>query len=128
MSHEPLEIEEFRTDIGASWGDLLRYVGHCTCGYRTRECYPRSIAEFDLALHVSQRTADSSDERKSNDYQQPMANGQDHPLKNVDPAILAAARLPLEAAVTWKDVHPDMAEPIADAVVMALLPWLKERS
>lgn len=48
----------------------------------------------------------------------------DHPLVNIDPAVIAAAREVLAGAVMWKDVHPDMADPIADAVVIGLLPFI----
>ena len=61
----------------------------------------------------------------SHDYQEPMANGEDHPLKNVDPKILEAARAETAGWVVWKDIPPDMAEPMADSMVMALLPWLQ---
>lgn len=60
----------------------------------------------------------------SNTYQAPMTDGKPHPLRDVDPAVLRAAREAMQGAVVWKDVHPDMAEPIADAIVMSLLPWL----
>ena len=48
----------------------------------------------------------------------------EHPLCGIDPAILEAARGVLRGAAEWKDVSEDMVEPIADAVVMALLPFL----
>jgi hypothetical protein len=60
----------------------------------------------------------------SNTYQEPMADGGDHPLKPISPAILAAARQVLHDAADCHDVDPEMADPIADAVVMALLPWM----
>lgn len=47
-----------------------------------------------------------------------------HPLRPVPQVVLDAARSALDGAVEWKDVDPDMAHPIADAVVVALLPWL----
>ena len=58
----------------------------------------------------------------SNDYQQPMANGQDHPLKPVPPAILETARQVLREAAEapYHDLSADMAEPLADSVVWAL--------
>lgn len=49
----------------------------------------------------------------------------DHPLCGVPDEILTAARAVMEGAVIWKDVAPDTAEPLADAVVMGLLPWLR---
>lgn len=49
----------------------------------------------------------------------------DHPLHGIDNKILEAARRVMRDAVTWKDVDPEMAEPLADAVVMNLLPWIQ---
>lgn len=47
-----------------------------------------------------------------------------HPLHDVPQAILEAARAVLAGAALEKDVDPDAADPIADAVVIQLLPWL----
>jgi hypothetical protein len=47
-----------------------------------------------------------------------------HPLHGIPAEVLQAARGVLTEAVAWKDVDADQAEPLADAVVMALLPWL----
>lgn len=49
-----------------------------------------------------------------------------HPLHNVDPRVLEVARSVLRSAAQAHDVDAEMAEPIADAVVMALLEagWL----
>lgn len=49
----------------------------------------------------------------------------DHPLCGVPDEILAAARQELSSAAVWGDVRDDMVEPLADAVVMSLLPWLR---
>jgi hypothetical protein len=48
----------------------------------------------------------------------------DHPLRNVPDEILAEARKVLQGAVVWKNVDAEAADPIADAVVVALLPWI----
>lgn len=48
----------------------------------------------------------------------------EHPLRNVPQEILDAARSVLDECVAWKEVERYMAHPIADAVVVALLPWL----
>lgn len=48
----------------------------------------------------------------------------DHPLTNVPLEVLDAARKVMFDAAIWKDVAPGMADPLADAVVIALLPWL----
>jgi hypothetical protein len=47
-----------------------------------------------------------------------------HVLRDVPQEMLDAARSVLAAATPWKDVDAEMAEPIADAVVAALRPWL----
>lgn len=49
----------------------------------------------------------------------------EHQLSGVPAEVLNAARSVLSAAVVWHDVDPDQAEPLADAVVLALLPWLR---
>lgn len=56
----------------------------------------------------------------TNDY----ANYPSHPLYNVPEEILDAARQELRGAAFCGDVDSDLADPIADAVVMSLLPWL----
>lgn len=43
-----------------------------------------------------------------------------HALEHVPQEVLDAARAVMADAVTWKDVDPDQAEPIADAVVAAI--------
>lgn len=48
----------------------------------------------------------------------------DHPLCGVPQEILDAAREVMAGAAEWKDVDPEMVEPLADAVVAALRPWL----
>lgn len=45
----------------------------------------------------------------------------DHPLHGMDPAVLECAREVLDQAAEVHDVDPEMADPIADAVVMALV-------
>lgn len=50
-----------------------------------------------------------------------------HPLFLIETEVLEAAHAEIEGAVTWGDVHVDMAEPIADAIVMALLPFIHTR-
>lgn len=55
----------------------------------------------------------------SNDYQEPMADGKDHPLKYVDPAVLIVAREVMATArIDLRDA--DLIEPLADAVVLEL--------
>lgn len=49
----------------------------------------------------------------------------DHPLCGVPQEILDAAREVLDGAVVWKDIADEHAHPLADAVVMNLLPWLR---
>lgn len=49
----------------------------------------------------------------------------DHPLHNVPQEVLDAARLMMTGAVKCHDISVTDAEPLADAVVMALLPWLR---
>ena len=44
----------------------------------------------------------------------------DHPLHGINPEILECARTVLRGAAQWHDVDAEQAEPIADAVVMAL--------
>ena len=48
-----------------------------------------------------------------------------HPLAKIRQRVLEAAHRAMYEAVDAKDVEPGMAEPIADMVVMDLLPWLK---
>lgn len=47
-----------------------------------------------------------------------------HPLRLVPDEVLKSARSVLAAAANLRDVDPEMADPIADAVVIALMPWL----
>jgi hypothetical protein len=47
-----------------------------------------------------------------------------HPMARVRQRVLEDAHRAMFKAVDEKDVEPGMAEPIADMVVMALLPWL----
>lgn len=54
----------------------------------------------------------------------PYAEWTEHPLKDVPADIFTAARGVLAKAVQWHDVDADVAEAIADAVVIALVPWL----
>jgi hypothetical protein len=49
----------------------------------------------------------------------------DDPVHGVPRTVLEAAREVLRQAAVWRDVDPEYAEPIADAVVMALLPWFR---
>jgi hypothetical protein len=51
----------------------------------------------------------------------------EHPLHKVPQEILDAAREALHDVAIWKDVDRDMATPIADSVVVALIPWLRTR-
>jgi hypothetical protein len=53
------------------------------------------------------------------------ASWPNHPLAGIRQSVLEDAHRVLLDAVDCKDVAPGMAEPIADAVVMKLLPWLK---
>lgn len=48
----------------------------------------------------------------------------DHPLHAVPQAILDAARAAVGEAAECNDVDPSMVDPIADSVVISLLPWL----
>ena len=47
-----------------------------------------------------------------------------HPLHNVPQEILDAARFVMSEAVECRDITAAHANPLADATVMALLPWL----
>jgi len=49
-----------------------------------------------------------------------------HRLYGVPAAVLQAAREVTAEAVRYKDVDPDIAEALADAVISAALPALKE--
>ncbi len=48
-----------------------------------------------------------------------------HPLANVPPRVLAAARQVLAGAAAEHDVDPEMADPIADAVVAVVAPFVQ---
>lgn len=48
-----------------------------------------------------------------------------HPLARIRQRVLEVAHRSMFEAVDAGDVEPGMAEPIADMVVMDLLPWLK---
>jgi hypothetical protein len=50
----------------------------------------------------------------------------DHPLNGVPQAVLEAARKVTAEAGRWKDLDPEVADALADAVVMAVLPSLRE--
>jgi hypothetical protein len=49
----------------------------------------------------------------------------DHPLVNIRQAVLDAARHAMAEAADAGDTSSEMINPIADMVVMDLLPWLK---
>lgn len=53
------------------------------------------------------------------------ADHPDHPLCNVRQEVLDAARHAMAEAADAKDVTEEMVNPIADMVVMDMLPWLK---
>lgn len=53
------------------------------------------------------------------------ANYPDHPLYRIRQAVLAVARQAMWEAADAQDVEPEMVNPIADMVVMNMLPWLK---
>jgi hypothetical protein len=50
----------------------------------------------------------------------------DHPLNGVPQAVLDAARQVTADAVREKDLDPDVADALADAVVMAVLPPIRD--
>lgn len=43
-----------------------------------------------------------------------------HPLRNITQECLDVARETMRGAVEWKDVHPDTANPLADAIIADL--------
>lgn len=45
----------------------------------------------------------------------------EHVLYGVPQDVLDVARRAMEGPVVWKDVDPDMAEPIADSIVAAFI-------
>ncbi|WP_232666861.1 hypothetical protein [Pseudonocardia sp. TRM90224] len=49
-----------------------------------------------------------------------------HPLHDVPFEVLHAARTAVQRAAEWKHVDPELAEPLADAVVMACLPAMRK--
>lgn len=61
------------------------------------------------------------------DYERPTryAEYPDHPLYRIRQAVLDAARHAMQEAADAKDVDAKMVNPIADMVVMDMLPWLK---
>jgi hypothetical protein len=48
-----------------------------------------------------------------------------HPLRNIRQAVLNSARHAMQEAAEARDVDEQMVKPIADMVVMDMLPWLK---
>jgi hypothetical protein len=48
-----------------------------------------------------------------------------HPLADVPPVVLAAARAVMAGGVLTRDVDPEMADPLADAVVAAVAPFAR---
>ena len=48
-----------------------------------------------------------------------------HPLHDVDPAVINAARAAMVAAVEANDVSADLADPIADMIVMGIRKYLR---
>lgn len=50
----------------------------------------------------------------------------EHPLHGVPHEVLSAARRVTVDAARWRDLDPDVAEPLADAVVAASLPAIRE--
>lgn len=73
---------------------------------------PNDWTESDLARAWAPRTL------------HPYANYPDHPLHDVDIAIIDTARAAMQQAVETNDVSPDMADPIADMIVMSLKRYL----
>lgn len=49
-----------------------------------------------------------------------------HDLHDVPLVVLEAGRACLRLAATYKDVDDDLAEPIADAVIMKVLPVIRD--
>jgi hypothetical protein len=50
----------------------------------------------------------------------------DHDLHDVPLVVLEAARAYMRQAASWKDVDEEDAEPLADAVIAAALPVVRE--
>lgn len=51
-----------------------------------------------------------------------------HPLRDIRQPVLDAARHAMQEAADCGEVPQNMVKPIADMVVMDLLPWLKPES
>ncbi len=52
----------------------------------------------------------------------------DHPLYNIRQEVLESARKAMLEAADAHEVEPEMVNPIADMVVMEMLPWLKSEA
>lgn len=50
--HAILSVQRIATPTTAPWGDLLRFVSHCECGWSSPECYPESIAMDQYKDHL----------------------------------------------------------------------------
>lgn len=50
----------------------------------------------------------------------------DHPLSIVRKEVIDAARAQMAGVVKYNDISPDMADPVADSIVMALIPFLQD--
>jgi hypothetical protein len=73
--------------------------------------------ESKLAGAIGDLRAGVTPRPPSNDY----SKWPNHPLVNTSTDILECAREVLRGAAMWKDVHPDMVEPLADAVIIGLV-------
>lgn len=60
--------------------------------------------------------------KPSDDY----AQYADHPLHGVPDAVLIAAREQMAATAMWERLDPEEADSIADAMVLAVLPSMRE--
>lgn len=54
MTVHKLETMQHHTEPSGSeeWGPLERFIAHCSCGWKSDECYPESLAEDAVVEHM----------------------------------------------------------------------------
>lgn len=110
MELDQIIAEQYALWIAATWGVVtLLLVGAATIA------------------HHGERNSETTERwmmAKRNAPDELYRDFPDHPLHDVPKVVLDAAREVMREAADWKDVDAEMADALADSVVVELRPWL----
>lgn len=108
------------TDDQLRLDGTLHFAGDGARQRATIDLGPNTVAEL-ARLWLERDRREHRRAEASNDYSVLPS----HPLHRVPAEVLEAARARLREVADYRDVDPELAEPIADSVVAALLEWLR---